>query len=71
MPTLEYVIRYVDGLWEVRFGGQLIGGQSNKMGALRMAQALAQAGADRGEQTKILVADIKGSTFEFPMPGPA
>ena len=65
MSARDYIIRYVDGLWHVRFGGHLVGAKPNKVEALLVAQALARAGADRGEQSKILVADITGSTFEF------
>ena len=71
MPTLEYLIRYVDGLWQIRRGGHLVGAKQHKMDALQLADALVRAGTDRGEQSKILVADIKGTTFEFPISGPA
>jgi hypothetical protein len=67
MPTYEYLIRYVDGLWQIRRGGHLVGAKQHKMDALQLAKALVRNGADRGEQSKILVADIKGSTIEFPM----
>jgi hypothetical protein len=71
MPTYEYLIRYAGGLWQIRRGGDLVGAEQHKMDALHVAQALVRAGADRGEHSKILVADIKGSTIEFPMIRPA
>jgi hypothetical protein len=71
MPTYEYLIRYADGRWQIRRGGRLVGAERHRMDALHVAQALVRAGADRGEQWKILVADVKGSTFEFPTIGPA
>jgi len=71
MPTLEYVIRYVDGLWQIRCAGHLVGAKQHKMDSLQFADALVRAGTDRGEQSKILIADIKGTTFEFPVAGPA
>ena len=67
----EYLIRYTDGLWQIRRGGHLVGTAADKMDALQRAQALVRAGNDRGEQSKIFVADIQGSTIEFPMIRPA
>ncbi len=70
MRIHEYVVRLVDGLWQVRFDGRLVTGQPTQMGALGVAQALAQAGALRGERAKILVGDLDGEPIEFPTIGP-
>jgi hypothetical protein len=67
MPMQEYTLREQHGLWEVRLNDQLISGQPTQMEALGVAQALAQAGALRGERSKILVGDLDGSPIEFPL----
>jgi hypothetical protein len=66
MPIQEYVVRNVHGLWEVRLEGRLLSGQPTQLEALGVAQALAQAGAVRGERSRILVGDIDGDPIEFP-----
>ena len=66
MLTREYVVRHVDGLWHVRCDGRLVSGQPTQMEALKVAEALALAGALRGERGKILVGDHNGSPIEFP-----
>jgi len=71
MRTQDYVIRYVDGLWQIRRGGRLIGAGPSRMEALHVADAMARAGADRGEQSTIAVRDIDGSIIEMPTVGPA
>ncbi len=71
MLTNEFVVRYVDGLWQIRLGGRLLGGKQNKMEALQVAQGLARSGADRGEYSKIAIADVDGSTIEYPTIRPA
>ena len=70
MPTLEYVVRLQDGLWEVRLRDRLVSGQPTQMAALSVAQALAHAGALRGERSRILVGDLDGTSIEFPVIGP-
>ena len=70
MLTHEYDVRLVDGLWQVRFDGRLVSGQPTQMGALSVAQALAQTGALRGERARILVGDLDGEPIEFPTIGP-
>ena len=59
-----------DGLWEVRLEGHLLSGQPTQMEALGVAQALAQAGALRGDRSKILVGALDGEPIEFPTVGP-
>ena len=71
MPVHEYAVRNVHGLWEVRLDGRLVSGQPTQMDALNVAQALAQAGALRGERARILVGDLDGIPIEFPTIGPA
>jgi hypothetical protein len=70
MQTHEYDVRLVDGLWQVRVDSRLVSGQPTQMEALGVAQALAQAGALRGERSKILVGDLYGEPIEFPVIGP-
>ena len=70
MQTHEYVVRLVDGLWQVRFDSRLVSGQPTQMDALSVAPALAHAGALRGEQSRIVVGDLDGESIEFPMIGP-
>jgi hypothetical protein len=70
MRIHEYVVRHVDGLWQVRFDSRLVSGQPTQMGALGVAQALAHAGALRGERSRILVGDRDGEPIEFPVIGP-
>ena len=70
MPIHEYVVRHVGGLWQVRFDGRLVSSQPTQMEALGVAQALAQAGALRGDRSKILVGDLDGEPIEFPTIGP-
>ena len=71
MLTHQYVVRYVDGLWQVRLGGRLVSGKQNKMEALQVAQALARHAADNGEHSKIAIADVDGSMIELPTIRPA
>jgi hypothetical protein len=71
MLIQEYVVRLQDGLWEVRLGDHLLSGQPTQMDALHVAEALAHAGALRGERSKILVGDLDGAPIEFPVIEPA
>ena len=71
MLTHQYVVRYVDGLWQVRLGGRLLSGKQNRMEALQVAQALARLAADNGEQSEIAIADVDGSIIELPTIRPA
>jgi len=71
MPAQEYIIRYADGLWQALLEGRLVGGRSNKMEALHVADALARDGADRGEWSTIVIADVDGSIIELPTIRPA
>ena len=66
MPSHEFAIRNVDGLWEVRLDGHLRSGQPTQMAALHHARALAHTAAVRGRQSKILVFDDDGGSIEFP-----
>ena len=68
MPSHEFAIRNVDGLWEVRLDGQLRSGQPTQLAAVRHAGALARTAALAGRQSKILVFD--GGSIEFPTIGP-
>ena len=70
MRIHEYAIRNIDHLWEVRLDGRLTSGQPTQMAALHVADALAQAAADRGSWSKIVVFDGDGSSLEFPLIGP-
>ena len=67
----EYFVRERGGLWEVRLDDRLLSSQSTQMEAFQVAEALAYAGALRGEPSKILVGDLDGSPIEFPVIGPA
>jgi hypothetical protein len=71
MPPQEYVVRLQDGLWLVWLDDRLLGGQSSQMGALKVADALARAGALRGRRSRILVGEIDGGSIEFPVIEPA
>ena len=71
MRIHEYAIRNIDHLWEIRLDGRLMSGQPTQMAALHVADALAQAAADRGSWSKIVVFDGNGSSLEFPTIGPA
>ena len=67
MSLQDYVIRLQSGLWEIRLGDQLLGGQPTQMAALSVADALAYAAALRGKRSRILVGDLDGSSIEFPI----
>ena len=71
MPAQDYVIRYADGLWQIRAGGRVVDGRSKKMEALHVADALARDGADRGEHSTITIHDVDGSVIELPTIRPA
>ena len=71
MPTLEYVVRLQDGLWEVRLEDRLLSVQPTQMAALSVADALAHAAALRGERSRILVGDLDSAPIEFPVIEPA
>jgi hypothetical protein len=71
MSILEYVVRERDGLWEVRLGDRLLTGQPSQFEAFLIADALAHAGARRGERSKVLVGDLDGYPIEFPEVRPA
>jgi hypothetical protein len=60
MTIQEYVIRFQDGLWEVRLGNELLCIQPTQIDALRTSQALAQTAALCGEQSKIVVSGLDG-----------
>jgi len=66
----EYVVRQRDGLWEVRLDDHLLSGQPTKIDAFHVAEALANAAALRGKQSRILVGDLDGRAIEFPVIGP-
>ena len=70
MSLQDYVIRLQSGLWEIRLGGQLLGGQPTQMSALHVADALAHGAALLGKRSRILVGDIDGEPIEFPVIGP-
>ena len=67
MSLQDYLIRLQSGLWEIRLGDQLLGGQPTQMSALQVADALAHAAAARGQRSRILVGDLDGSPIEFPI----
>jgi hypothetical protein len=71
MLIQEYFVRERDGLWKVRLEDRLLSGQSTQMEAFHVAEALAYAGALRGERSKILVGELDGSPIEFLVIGPA
>jgi hypothetical protein len=60
MSLQDYVIRLQSGLWEIRLGDRLVGGHPTQMSALQVAEALAHAGALRGERSRIRVGDLGG-----------
>ena len=66
MPTLLYIVRLRDDLWEVRLDGRLLSGQPTRRQALSVAEVLAHAAALRGDRSKILVGTMDGVTIEFP-----
>ena len=57
MLTHEYVVRLVDGLWQVRLDGRLIAGRSTQLEALNLAECLAQRAAVGGQQSKVAAPD--------------
>jgi len=71
MRIHEYVVRLVDGLWQVRFDGRLVTGQPTQMGALGVAQALAQAGALRASARRSWSAISTASQSSFRRLGPS
>ena len=71
MRTHEYVIRQVDGLWQVRCDGRFITGQPSQLYALQVARELAALAAAKGERSRILVGELDGHPIEFPTIGQA
>ena len=71
MPVQVYIVRQADGAWQVRLRRQIVGSERTEMQAYRAAEALAQAGALRGERSVIMVADLEGQFIEFPEIRPA
>jgi len=71
VPIQVYIVRQADDAWQVRLRRQIVGSERTEMQAYRAAEALAQAGALRGERSKILVADLDGQFVEFPEIRPA
>ncbi len=67
MPIQEYVVQERDGLWQVLLGDHLLSDQPTQMDALHEAEALANAGALRGERSRIVVGDLDGRPIEFPL----
>jgi len=67
MSLQDYVIRLQSGLWEIRLGDQVLGGQPTQMAALSVADTLAYAAALRGKRSRIVVGDLDGSSIEFPI----
>jgi len=67
MPNQEYAVRQVDGIWQVRLDGRLIGGRSTQIEALNLAECLAQRAAATGKSSKVLVPDsADGIARTFP-----
>jgi hypothetical protein len=67
MPIQEYVVRHVDGLWQVRLGGRLVSSRSTKLEAVNLAECLAQRAAAGGRQSTVVVADATGDySLTFP-----
>lgn len=64
MQVHEIVFRLVDGVWQVRFDSRIVSSQPTQMDALAAAQALAHAGALRGERSRIEVGDLDGDPIE-------
>ena len=72
MRSQEYAVRQVDGLWQVRLDGRLIGGRSTQLEALNLAECLAQRAAVGGQQSKVVVPDsVDGYSVTFAAFGPA
>ena len=71
MLTHDFVIRRVDGLWQLRCDGRLVTGQPSQIDALHIAEALPGAAAAKGERSRILIGDLDGSPIEFPTIGPS
>ena len=72
MLTHEYVVRHVDGLWQVRLDGRLIGGRSTQLEALNLAECLAQRAAVSGQKSKVVAPDsADGYSVTFAALGPA
>lgn len=67
MRIQEYDIRHVDGLWQVRLCGRLVGRRSTKLEAVNLAECLAQRAAADGQASKVVVADPAGDdVLDFP-----
>jgi hypothetical protein len=67
MPIQEYVVRERDGLWEVRLRDHLLSAHPTQMGALHVAEALAQTAAACGKRSRILVEDLGDNPVEYPV----
>ena len=67
MRIQEYDIRHVDGLWQVRLCGRLVGRRPTKLEAVNLAECLAQRAAAGGQRSTVLVADPAGEySLTFP-----
>jgi hypothetical protein len=67
MPIQEYLIRNVDGRWQVRLGGRLVGGRSTRLEAMNLAECLAQRAAAGGKESTVVIADPAGEdVLTFP-----
>jgi hypothetical protein len=66
MAIQEYVIRKLDGLWQVWLGDQLLDCHTTYLAAMRKAETLAREASQRGERSKIVVGPVSGVRVEFP-----
>ena len=71
MAVQVYVVRRVDGLWQVRLRRQVIRRHRSELQAFRAAEVLARAHALGGDRAMILVAGMDGQMVEFPEIRPA
>jgi hypothetical protein len=71
MRTHEYLIREVDGQWQVRRDGRFVTKQVSQIDALHVAQSLAGTAAAKGERSRILVGELDDSPIEFPIVEPS
>ncbi len=71
MPIQEFVVRKLDGLWQVWHGDELLDYQSTYLGALRAAEGLGREAAQRGDRSTIVIGPIAGVRVEFPGVDPA
>jgi len=64
MSILEYVVRHQDGLWEVWLGDRLLSGHPTQLGAMAVANTLADAVAARGEPVAVVVEEFDAGSIE-------